>query len=127
MARGDRTGPEPVDVYVGKAIRAQRLRAGLNQTDLGRAVGITFQQIQKYENAMNRVSASALVKIARTLGCRPGDFFPDDQNAEAASAMAAHNLAATPGGTALETLYLEMSSDKQRTLLKLAKALADQG
>lgn len=73
----------PVDRHVGQAICARRLALGYNQSDLGRALGLTFQQIQKYEKGANRVSASKLHDTARFLGCEVGDFFPTkDQLAE---------------------------------------------
>lgn len=65
----------PYDIAVGARIRAKRLVEGVSQKALAEAVGITFQQIQKYENATNRISASALVLVARQLHCRVGDFF----------------------------------------------------
>lgn len=69
--------PHPIDQYVGARIREARHLAGVSQTTLAQAVGTTFQQVQKYENAMNRVSASRLVRIARALRQSP-DFFLDD-------------------------------------------------
>src|SRR5262245_56794793 len=56
-----------VDVYVGSRVRMRRLMLGLTQTRLGDALGITFQQIQKYENGTNRISASRLQRMADTL------------------------------------------------------------
>src|SRR5215467_5936668 len=68
--------PQPVDIQVGHAIRAARLRAGLSQTDLGNALGITFQQIQKYEKGSNRVGASRLTQISAAVGVPVASFFP---------------------------------------------------
>jgi transcriptional regulator with XRE-family HTH domain len=59
-------GPDPVDVHVGLAVKAYRLRAGMNQQSLGKAVKVTFQQIQKYEKGANRISASMLHRIGPT-------------------------------------------------------------
>jgi transcriptional regulator with XRE-family HTH domain len=56
--------PDPVDKQVGQAIRAHRLMARMSQTDLAEQVGVTFQQIQKYERGMNRVGAGRLSRIA---------------------------------------------------------------
>ena len=60
--------PLPVDVVVGRNIRVCRLQRGLSQTELGRQIGVTFQQVQKYEQGTNRVGASRLAAIARVLG-----------------------------------------------------------
>ena len=57
-------GPDPIDVAVGARIRNRRLWLGLSQTQLADALGVTFQQVQKYERGANRVSASMLVKSA---------------------------------------------------------------
>src|ERR1700740_1522580 len=60
--------PQPVDVLVGQNIRICRLQKGLSQTELGERIGVTFQQIQKYEKGANRVGASRLTQIADVLG-----------------------------------------------------------
>jgi transcriptional regulator with XRE-family HTH domain len=61
------TGPDPIDVAVGERLRIRRRWMGLSQTHLAQALGLTFQQIQKYEKGKNRVSASMLVKAAAAL------------------------------------------------------------
>lgn len=68
-------GPDPVDVHVGARLRAMRLGKGLSQTALANAVGVTFQQIQKYEKGVNRISASMLYGIARALAVSLTAFF----------------------------------------------------
>ncbi len=60
--------PDPVDVHVGARIRTRRLLIGMNQETLANALGLTFQQVQKYEGGANRVSASRLSQIAEILG-----------------------------------------------------------
>ena len=69
-------GPRPDDVQTGINIRVRRKRLGLSQTDLALGLGLTFQQIQKYERGSNRVSVSALMAIARTLKCSPASLLP---------------------------------------------------
>ena len=71
-------GPKPVDVHVGLRIRNRRKELGLSQTNLGEAIGVTFQQLQKYERGVNRIGASRLAAIAGALGVPIGYFFPDD-------------------------------------------------
>lgn len=66
---------DPVDVIVGARIAALREAIGQTQTDLAKACGITFQQIQKYESAANRVSCSRLAQIAQAQGVAPGSYF----------------------------------------------------
>lgn len=78
MARGvGEDGPHPVDRHVGRRVCEKRISLGYNQSDLGRALGLTFQQIQKYEKGANRISASKLWDIARFFKVDVGYFFQD--------------------------------------------------
>ena len=67
--------PDPVDVEVGHRIRIERLARGLSQTALANQLGVTFQQVQKYEKGVNRVGAGRLTRIAEVLGVPVGTFF----------------------------------------------------
>ncbi len=69
------SGPRPVDVHVGGRVKARRTLIGMSQEDLGKHVGLTFQQIQKYENGMNRIAASRLWQISLILGQPISWFF----------------------------------------------------
>jgi transcriptional regulator with XRE-family HTH domain len=78
--RGRRRTPtliEPVDVHVGARVRLRRILLGLSQERLGTAIGLTFQQVQKYEHGSNRISASMLHRIAQVLDVPVGFFFDD--------------------------------------------------
>jgi transcriptional regulator with XRE-family HTH domain len=75
--------PDPVDVHVGSRIRMRRLLLGMNQEALADALGLTFQQVQKYEGGANRVSASRLSEMAKILGVPIQYFFSDLQTADA--------------------------------------------
>jgi transcriptional regulator with XRE-family HTH domain len=70
--------PDSVDIHVGQTIRAHRLAAGLAQTDLAQKLGISFQQLQKYEKGMNRVGAGRLSRIARVLNISVTKFFENE-------------------------------------------------
>lgn len=74
MARSEDDGPHPVDRHVGRRVAEKRIALGYNQTDLGRALGVTFQQVQKYERGSNRISASKLWLIADRLGVSPASL-----------------------------------------------------
>ena len=65
----------PIDATVGKNLQNIRLLRGVSQSDLGSRVGVTFQQIQKYEKGINRISASKLVELANALDASVTDFF----------------------------------------------------
>ncbi len=71
------TAYNPIDVHVGARLRARRTLLGLSQTALGDALGITFQQQQKYETGGNRISASRLYDVSKLLGVDIGYFFDE--------------------------------------------------
>ncbi len=68
-------GIHEVDLHVGSRVRLRRRILGISQTKLGDALGLTFQQIQKYENGSNRISASRLFEISQILSVEPSFFF----------------------------------------------------
>lgn len=76
--RGRRKGgPHPVDIHVGSRLRLRRMMLGLSQSRLGESVGLTFQQIQKYERGANRMGASRLYELARILDVPISYFFEE--------------------------------------------------
>ena len=89
MARGLSSGrtatgkPNPVDVHVGSRVRLRRTLLGLSQEKLGEAIGLTFQQVQKYERGANRIGASRLFDLSRVLDVPVGYFFEDMSDAVA--------------------------------------------
>ena len=83
-------GPNPVDIHVGQRIRMKRLLAGVTQTQLADELGLTFQQVQKYERGTNRVSASKLYAICKVLSVPPEYFF------EGLPSTVSHNRAKAP-------------------------------
>lgn len=123
--------PNPVDTYVGTRIAARRTALGLSQTVLGQRVGISAQQVQKYEAGTNRISASRLDAIARTLGQAPGAFFPDstdpsDQpSGEPAYDAGLRFMTATAEGRTVAADFPLISDRKLRQALALiVRALA---
>ena len=69
------TKPDPIDRHVGNRIKMRRLAMNMSQTKLGHALGVTFQQIQKYETGANRISASRLQQVSEALNVPPSFFF----------------------------------------------------
>jgi transcriptional regulator with XRE-family HTH domain len=112
--------PDVVDVHVGARVRAERVRRGLSQTELGQAIGVTFQQIQKYERGANRISASMLVRIARAVDVAIEDFFPQTD----AAAQPSLDLGSIKGGLELAECYAKMSPGRRNTLLQVAREFA---
>lgn len=121
----------PVDVHVGKRVRHRRWMVGMTQQQLAEKVGIKFQQIQKYETGMNRISASRLWDIAEALAVPVAYFFEGMNGAEGdvAVAEAAQGL---PGDIladkeALELVrsYYAIPENQRRRLFELARVLSD--
>jgi transcriptional regulator with XRE-family HTH domain len=75
VAEDSREDFSKIDALVGGRVRMLRERRKMSQTALGERIGVSFQQVQKYERGANRISASTLFQIARTLGVKPADFF----------------------------------------------------
>jgi transcriptional regulator with XRE-family HTH domain len=70
-------GPNPIDIHVGSRVRLRRTLLGMSQEKLGEAIGLTFQQVQKYERGANRIGASRLFDLSRVLDVPVGFFFED--------------------------------------------------
>lgn len=119
--------PHPIDVQVGQRIASLRLQRELNQSQLGAAIGVTFQQIQKYEKGVNRVSASKLALIADFLSVEVQDLFPareDRQLGRTSEPSAIDRLGATGSGRELASLFVSMSRERQLSLISVARAIA---
>jgi transcriptional regulator with XRE-family HTH domain len=89
-------GPDPIDQYVGTRIRGRRVGLRISQTKLGQSIGVTFQQIQKYESGTNRVGASNLFKIAKSLGVEVSFFFEGVAREEMGTGTPSPGLAEPP-------------------------------
>src|SRR2546427_5043860 len=121
--------PDHVDVEVGQRIRIQRNALGLSQTELANALGVTFQQVQKYEKGVNRVGAGRLARIADTLGVPISFFFegaPGPKTA-AGNVNEALGLIRTAGSLRLVRAVEHMPSDARGHFLALVEILAAGG
>ncbi len=128
MPRGaGAVGPHPVDQYVGRRVAERRISLGYNQSDLGRALGLTFQQIQKYEKGANRISSSKLWDAAKFLDVEISYFF--EGLAESRAKSADHGEAAdqhpiTRNSLEIARMAPQLSSHHQKLALDLIKQLA---
>jgi transcriptional regulator with XRE-family HTH domain len=121
-----------VDVYVGARLRMRRTMLGMSQSRLGELLGVTFQQIQKYEKGSNRISASRLQHTARVLEVSPGYFFegaPADSGepgfAEESSQSYVVDFLASTEGLQLNRAFLRVRDPKvRRRIVDLVVALA---
>ena len=122
--------PNPVDVHVGKRLRQRRTFVGMTQEQLGAALGITFQQIQKYERGANRIGASRLFDICRILDVAPQFFFEAMPSGEGAGAEEPARQARADDPVDRETMdlvraYRQIESATVRhRLLELTRTLA---
>ena len=137
MSTGDSRDrePNPIDKYVGARIRIRRKALRISQGKLAEQLGLTFQQVQKYERGANRVSASKLYEIARALQASVSYFFenitdpagePQFGVGESESPTFAHDFIMTPEGPELAEVFPRIRSRRVRKqVLELVKALAD--
>lgn len=126
--------PNPIDIHVGSRIRLRRTMLGMSQERLGESLGITFQQIQKYEKGTNRVGASRLQNISSILNVPVSFFFEDapgdshgEQSgmAEAAGPNYVVDFLSSSEGLQLNRAFVRIEDPKvRRKLIELAKALA---
>lgn len=134
--RQSRAGRHPVDVHVGQRIRARRRIIGVSQSTVAAALGVTFQQVQKYEIASNRVSASALFEIAQVLRVAPGYFFDglerddgvlagDGPAGGRGASETIDRLVNAPGGLEMAGAYADLDPDRRSALLNVGKVLAE--
>ncbi|ARO54552.1 transcriptional regulator [Methylorubrum zatmanii] len=113
------------DVIVGLRIQALRKSRGLSQTALGVAIGVTFQQIQKYENGTNRVGAGRLSDIARALGAPVSAFFDEGDDAAAQEKTEVFGFLHAPGAVDLLNAFITIEDDQlRREVLALARSAA---
>ena len=126
MSKPAAEAPEPIDVHVGKMIRARRRAIGVSQHELAPVIGVTFQQVQKYELGSNRVSASRLFAIAQALGVPVASFFADLEEAGANPSVLSEfgDFLVLNGSTELIKAYRDLSADQRRVLVDLAQVMA---
>jgi transcriptional regulator with XRE-family HTH domain len=93
--------PNPVDIHVGTRVRLRRTLLGMTQTGLGDAIGLTFQQVQKYERGVNRIGSSRLYDLARVLDV-PINFFFDEMPKDVASKSGAASSGPVEGAEAFD-------------------------
>jgi len=126
--------PNPVDVHVGDRVRMRRKFLGLSQQDLAQTIDLTFQQVQKYERGFNRISASKLYEISRTLKAPVQYFFEGygendlaDGFSESTSEQMVHGFLMTSDGIELASSFPRIGNGRQRRrLVELVRSLADE-
>jgi transcriptional regulator with XRE-family HTH domain len=114
-----------MDIALGAAVRIRRRTLGISQEALAEQCGVSFQQVQKYENGANRISFSRLVQIARALKCRVVDLMDvlDAPDREATGDLDLLTRMRTPGALELLAAYELMSPEARSSLVGLLRAL----
>jgi transcriptional regulator with XRE-family HTH domain len=117
--------PDPVDIEVGQRIKIQRLAAGLSQTELAESIGVTFQQVQKYEKGMNRVGAGRLTQIARGLKIPVNTFFEGHEKAGQQGGASPLSLITHPHAFRLLQAYSTLTDGElRRSIVELVERVA---
>jgi len=120
-SRGGRPRPDAVDIHVGARLRERRLQLGMTQEHLADSVGLTFQQIQKYERGVNRMGASRLWEVARALDV-PLEFFYRDGDGPSPTFRASLGVADQQAGFGFPAAAVE---DDARELLAAFGRITD--
>jgi transcriptional regulator with XRE-family HTH domain len=129
--------PNPIDKHVGSRVRMRRVLVGLSQERLGESLGVTFQQVQKYEKGTNRIGASRLQQISNVLGV-PVSFFFEDAPAENASGEGFSesgggsdyvvDFLSTSEGVSLTRAFMRIRDARvRRRIIDLVSSIADTG
>src|SRR3954449_12645887 len=105
--------PDPLDAIVGSRIRVFRIHRKMSQTELAEQIGVTFQQVQKYEKGANRVGASRLSRIATVLGISVGELF-ESSGSKIDDAGSPFRLLAQPGALRVLKAYTRTSDPRIR-------------
>lgn len=128
-------GPNPIDVHVGSRVRLRRTMLSMSQEKLGDSLGITFQQIQKYEKGANRIGASRLQEIANVLNTPVSFFFEDAPStksgggagfAESESTNYVVDFLSSSEGLQLNRAFVKIRDPKvRRKIVEMVRALSD--
>jgi transcriptional regulator with XRE-family HTH domain len=123
--------PNPVDLHVGARVRIRRKALGVSQEKVAHALGLTFQQVQKYERGTNRISASKLFEIANFLEVPVAYFYEglegvtDAKGAETAAERHVHDFLMSAEGLELASLLPRLKGKQRRRILELVRTLAE--
>jgi transcriptional regulator with XRE-family HTH domain len=131
IEKTEERSPNPVDLHVGARVRMRRKLLGVSQEKLADALGLTFQQVQKYERGTNRISASKLFEIGRFLQAPVSYFFDGvgpaspESLTDNPSEQSMHEFLMTPEGVELASLLPRLAPKYRRRVLELVRTLAE--
>ena len=113
----------PVDQQIGARIRARRITLGMSQSVLGEKIGVTFQQVQKYEKGMNRVGGSRLKQISTVLNCTPGYLIGENDGVSQPLAPDIMDAMQTRDGQRMMVVFAKMQDSVRKRWLHLGEAI----
>jgi transcriptional regulator with XRE-family HTH domain len=119
--------PDRLDVAIGAAVRLRRKAINVSQGELAEACGVTFQQVQKYENGTTRISFSRLVQVAHALECRVSTLIGDIDRTEGFTEIEAEMMTrqAIHGADEMLRIYEQLDTVTRRRFLELMRAFGD--
>ena len=118
--------PDALDIAVGQRIRIERLARHMSQTELAERIGVSFQQVQKYENGANRVGSGRLYQIAAVLGIHVSTLFKGGERAEKTNDSGLLDLLAEPQSVRLMRAFAKITDTTvRRSLVQLAEKFAE--
>jgi transcriptional regulator with XRE-family HTH domain len=124
--RARKKGPDPRDIEVGRRVRALRLERNMSQTALADRLGLTFQQVQKYEKGVNRIGAGRLQTIAEIFGVSITDLFANAPQSQQRGEQSLYELVDSAAALRLLRAYNRLSNSKMKqALVQMAVAMAD--
>ena len=132
--RPPKEAPDPIDIHVGQRLKARRVGLRISQSEIGAALDVTFQQVQKYENGTNRIGASNLYRLAKALNVDVSYFYEDMASAAKLKALSdqpavgfEHDPMTQPESIKLVHNYFHIPSPAIRArVFQLVKTVADQ-
>lgn len=120
-----KNGSAAIDALIGERVRSHRLRAKMSQSGLGEALGVSFQQIQKYETGSNRIGCGRLLKIAEVLDCDVAEFYGSANKGATASTPFSRFMATKDGVAIIEAMLKIENQDLRRMVIDIAEKFAE--
>jgi transcriptional regulator with XRE-family HTH domain len=125
MSQKDRPAAD-IDVLIGERVRSRRMQAKISQAALGEALGVTLQQIQKYEEGTDRIGSGRLLEVAKVLECDVMEFYVTSNSDQTIAGTPSSTFMATTDGVAIIKAMLKIKNQAlRRTVIDIAEKLAE--
>jgi transcriptional regulator with XRE-family HTH domain len=125
MSQKDRPAAD-IDVLIGERVRSRRMQAKMSQAALGKALGVTLQQIQKYEEGTDRIGSGRLLEVAKVLECDVMEFYVSSASDQTTAGTPVSTFMSTNDGVAIIKAMLKIKKPAlRRTVIDIAEKLAE--